>query len=185
MAEDVAELRGLRVTSVARTLVDLASVLRHDALERAVHEAQVLRLLDARAVRSAMALTPHRRGVGTLRRILAEPSAGRTRGALEERFLSLCRRAGFPLPRMNRHVDAGERLVEVDALWPRERVIVELDGAATHATARGFEHDRRRDAALTARGYVVVRPTWRRLAAEPGPVLRELRTIMALRAGHD
>lgn len=54
----------------------------------------------------------------------------------------------------------------VDALWPEERLVVEVDGRETHATLRAFEEDRRRDAALQAAGYRVVRLTKRRLRSE-------------------
>jgi very-short-patch-repair endonuclease len=179
---DTAVVRGVPITSVARTLVDLAGVLAPHALDRAVHQAEVLRLLDARAVHDAMDRVPKRRGIATLRAALARPSAGVTRSRLEERFLALRDRAGLPRPRLNAHLPLGDRLVEVDALWRRERVVVELDGAAVHRTARAFEEDRRRDAALAALDHLVVRLTWRRLGAEPNAVLRELRTILALRA---
>jgi Protein of unknown function (DUF559)/Transcriptional regulator, AbiEi antitoxin len=177
--DDVARLRSIPVTSVARTLVDLAAVLPSDALERAVHQADVLRLLDVRAV---LRVAQGRPGADAVRAVLADPSAGDTRSALEERFLALCRRAGVPLPRLNAHVALADRLVEVDALWPSERLVVELDGAAVHQTARAFHQDRRRDAALTARGYAVVRLTWPRVVRERETVVEELRRLLTLRA---
>jgi very-short-patch-repair endonuclease len=181
-AEDVATLRGIPITSIARTLIDLAAVLRPDALERAVHQAEVLRLLDAGALRSAVDRADGRRGVGTLRRVLAEPDPGHTRSRLEERFLALCRRERMPPPRLNAHVPLDDGHIEVDALWARARVVVELDGAAAHRTARAFEADRRRDGALVARGYIVLRLTWRRVTQEPEAVAAELRQVLALRA---
>jgi very-short-patch-repair endonuclease len=183
--DDVTELRGIPITTVARTLLDLAGVLGPDALERAVQQAAFLRLLDARALTAAIDRAPNRRGVGTLRAVLDEPDPGHTRSRLEERFLALCRRARLPLPRLNVHVPLGDHLVEVDALWPRERLIVELDGAAAHRTARAFHADRRRDAALIACGYVVVRLTWPRVTTEPADVVCELRQILARRGMPD
>jgi very-short-patch-repair endonuclease len=182
---DVMALRGIPITTVARTLLDLAGVVAPHVLERGVHEAEVLRLLDARAVTDAMKRAPFSRGIGVLRAILAEPTVGPTRSSLEERFVALCRRARLLQPYLNAHVRVGDRLIQVDALWPRERVVVELDGAAVHRTALAFEADRRRDAALAARGYVVVRLTWRRVADAPDTVVAELRTILTLRAGQD
>jgi very-short-patch-repair endonuclease len=182
---DVDELRGVPITAVARTLVDLAGVLSADALERAVHEAEVLRFLDAAAVRDAADRAPNRRGSGRLRAALEAGDPGDTRSRLEERFLALCRCGRLPRPRLNVHVALFDRLIEVDALWRPERLVVELDGRAAHRTARAFEADRRRDAALAAEGYVVLRLTWKRLAQEPDAVVRELRTILAARAGQD
>jgi very-short-patch-repair endonuclease len=180
---DATTLRGVPITSVSRTLVDLAAVVPHHALERAVHEAEVLRLLDVTAVRAALARANGRRGAGRLRAILAEPPAGPTRSVLEERFLRLCRSGLLPVPRLNVHVMAGGTLVEVDALWQQPRVIVELDGAGAHHTRRAFHADRRRDAALAAEGYVVVRFTWQRVTRERAAVLAELRRILTLRGG--
>jgi very-short-patch-repair endonuclease/predicted transcriptional regulator of viral defense system len=172
--DDVTELRGIPMTTVARTLVDLAAVLPTPALERALREAEVLRVLDARAV---LAAARNRRGTARLRRVLAEPDPGPTRSALEERFLALCRRRGLPPPRLN--VLVGR--LEVDALWPAERLIVELDGAAVHATRRAFDADRRRDAALVAAGYAVLRLTWLRVVYEADVVADEVRRALALR----
>jgi very-short-patch-repair endonuclease len=56
---------------------------------------------------------------------------------------------------------------EVDFLWPVERLIVEVDGFAFHASRHTFENDRRRDASLTARGFRIMRVTWRQIVAEP------------------
>jgi very-short-patch-repair endonuclease len=182
-ADDATTLRGVPITSVSRTLVDLAGVVPHHALERAVHEAEVLRLLDVTAVRAALARANGRRGAGLLRAILAEPPPGPTRSMLEERFLRLCRSGRLPLPRLNAHVSASGALVEVDALWRQQRVIVELDGAGAHLTRRAFHADRRRDAALAAEGYVVVRFTWQRITRERAAVLAELQRILTLRGG--
>jgi very-short-patch-repair endonuclease len=84
---------------------------------------------------------------------------------------------------MNRHVElVTGRLIEADALWPDHRLIVELDSARFHRTARAFHDDRRRDAAVIAHGYVVVRLTWQRVNEEADAVQEELRRILALRA---
>jgi predicted transcriptional regulator of viral defense system len=174
---DVTTLRAIPITTVARTLVDLADVLGQQRLERAVHEAEVLRLLDVDAVHRALQRAPGRRGRRTLLTVLAAHTASApTRSELEARFSQLRRDHDLPRPRTNVHLDIGEPVpAEVDALFDDTNVIVELDGAATHHTARAFERDRARDAALAARGYVVVRLTWRRMQAEPRAIAAELR----------
>jgi very-short-patch-repair endonuclease len=68
----------------------------------------------------------------------------------------------------------------VDFLWPRERLVVEIDGFAFHASAASFERDRRRDAELTGAGMRVIRVTWRQLADEPEAVLARLVRALAL-----
>jgi len=94
-----------------------------------------------------------------------------TRSELEERFLTLVLDAGFPRPRTNATVGP----YVVDFLWPDRRLIVETDGAATHATPTGFHADRRRDAELAGREYRVLRFTWRQVLYEPHSVLRAMR----------
>ena len=179
-AEDVTRLRGLPVTTVARTLVDLACVLAPSALARAVHEAEFRRLLDVAAVEAVLARANGRRGTAALRTALAEPSPGATRSALEERFLSLVR-GRLPAPRLNANLWVGGELIEVDAAWRDARVAVELDGAAAHRTSRAFHRDRARDLGLAAEGWVVVRLTWPQLIHEPERIVGELRRLLALR----
>ena len=79
-------------------------------------------------------------------------------------------------------MDGGDRLYEVDALFPAERLIVELDGHRVHGTARNFQSDRRRDAVLAALDFQTLRYTWHRVQREPAVVAAELRRVLALRA---
>ncbi|HEU4975929.1 MAG TPA: DUF559 domain-containing protein [Baekduia sp.] len=180
---DTTTLRATPITTVARTLVDLADILDRDRLERAVHETEVLRLIDVDAVHDAIARAPGRSGRRRLLALLETYTAAPpTRNDLERRFLRLCRDYDLPTPRTNVHVDLGRpTLNELDAVFEAPRVIVELDGAAVHHTRRAFEDDRARDGALAARGWVVVRVTWRRLCDEPGAVAGDLRQIFRAR----
>jgi very-short-patch-repair endonuclease/predicted transcriptional regulator of viral defense system len=175
----VANRHGIPVTTVARTLLDLADVLPRQALERALHEAEHLRLLDARELTETIGGASGRR-TKALAAALAEPSPGITRSVLEERFADLIARTDLPPLRRNVHVHIRGGLVEVDVLWPDEKVIVELDGAA-HRTRRAFEADRRRDTALAVEGYVVIRLTWDRVTREPAKIAEELRRLIASR----
>jgi very-short-patch-repair endonuclease len=176
--DDIAEIDGIPITSVARTLVDFAAVARPDEVERAVHQAEVLRLLDVKKVSQALDRAYGREGTHHLKAAIAQPSPGPTRSVLEERFLALCRRRHIRDPILNARVSIRHETIEVDALWPRHRVIVELDGAATHHTRNAFETDRRRDAALAEGGYTVIRLTHHRLTHEPGAVAAQLRRIL-------
>lgn len=67
---------------------------------------------------------------------------------------------------------------EVDALWPREELIVELDGYEFHRTRAAFERDRAKDAVLQAKGHRVVRLTQRRLTNEPAATAGLLRRLL-------
>lgn len=100
------------------------------------------------------------RGVAPLRVVLGQPGGPRfTRSEAEVRFLDLVRSAELPLPRTNLRVGP----YELDAAWPRERVAVEIDGYEYHRSRIRFEADRRKDAWLAAKGYQVIRITWRHL----------------------
>jgi very-short-patch-repair endonuclease len=70
--------------------------------------------------------------------------------------------------------------IEVDFLWREERVIVEVDGWASHGTWAAFERDRRRDARLENEGWRVIRITWHQLSQEPEAVLVTIAVALAL-----
>ena len=156
---DVTVVDGIPTTTVARTLVDLATVLPDDALEKAVHEAEVRRLLDVREVRAAIARAPGRK-TAVLAALVA--SLDVSKAQMERLLLRIVRRAGLPLPVMNTMVCGHE----ADAFWPDRRLIVELDGAATHLTRKRFVGDRRRDVALLRLGITTVRFTYDDLTVE-------------------
>jgi len=177
--DEVTEQEGTPVTTVSRTLLDLAAVLPRRQLERALQEAEVRRLGDMVSLEPLLARHPRRRGTATLRSIVASGRIGEnaTRSELEERFLAIADRAGLPRPAINAHVEIAGRLVECDCLWRTERLVVELDGHAFHAPRRAFEADRARDRALQVAGWRVVRVTWRQLHAESGRVAADLRAL--------
>ncbi|MGH2956126.1 MAG: DUF559 domain-containing protein [Solirubrobacterales bacterium] len=177
--EEFTSYRGIPVTSAARTVLDLAQYLRGRRLERAADEAQRLRLCAVEDL--AEMLDAHRGHPGHrhLLGVLARHEIGSTltRSELEERFLDLCRRHGLAKPLVN------SLLFDylVDFHWPAARVVVELDGYASHGTRTAFERDRDRDSTLTAEGYVVLRFTWRDLASRRGVVARRVGQTLAAR----
>ena len=122
---------------------------------------------------------PLRAGVARVRSVLAgELGLGRqrTRNDAERRLLALVAQAGLPQPIANARVLG----MEVDLLWPAERVVVEFDGWAAHGHSAAFERDRRRGQVLSAAGYTVFRVTWRQLTEEPVAVaVRLARTLGA------
>jgi predicted transcriptional regulator of viral defense system len=160
-ARDTTTHQGIPITSVPRTLLDLAPTVQSHLLERALAQAQRLDLYDHRAIEDVLARANGHRGRAALTEATAqEPKL--TRSELEARFLALVRDAGLPEPLTNFLLAAPDHpRLEVDLYWPTHRVIVELDGYETHRTRHAFEQDRARDAALTAAGYKIVRFTWR------------------------
>lgn len=179
-AEDVTEVDRIPVTTVARTVVDLAAIVPHDHLAKALSEAERLRLLDVRALEAVMARTRTRAGSGHARlcAVLADHAAhgvAHDRSKLERRFAALVRDAGLPRPRLN-HVIEG---VEVDAVWPCERVAVELDSWEFHRHRRAFQRDREKANALTSAGWTVLRFTYRDVTERPGDVAARLGPLVA------
>jgi hypothetical protein len=179
-ADETAEHEGIPVTSVPRTLVDLAGLLRPAELRRVVEQAEVLRRADALSLDAVVARHPGRRGVSHLAAIVKEGRIGAavTRSELERRFLSFLEEVGLPRPLTNASVTVAARTFEVDCLWPAARVVVELDGARHHGTRAAFERDRERDRALQAAGWRVARVTWRQLHRDPLGVAADLRRLL-------
>jgi hypothetical protein len=178
---DVTTIRGLPVTTLPRTLIDLATVLTPQRLAAAVHEAEVQRVLDVRSVEAAIARHPGRRGIAALRAALAPQAPPPSGEAFVTAFAGLCARHGLPMPTIDTHVDDGRRLHQVDALFAAYGLIVELDGEQVHGTRRRFHTDRRRDAALAAAGYQTIRLTWDRVTREDVEVAAQLRRVLARR----
>jgi len=158
---DVTVVSNVPVTTVARTLVDLAGVLPKDHLAKTLNRAELSRVIEMRAIYAAMAHTRNRPNFGhaALRAALAELAEHGptfTRSELEERFLALIRAYRLPRPKMNVHIDG----FEVDACWPARRLVVELDGYAFHRDRRTFQRDREKGNALARAGWTVLRYTW-------------------------
>jgi predicted transcriptional regulator of viral defense system len=179
-AADRESVDSIPVTSVARTLFDLAEVVDSQRLERAWEEADRLRLLELKEVERVLARGHGRRALKPIRALMeAALEPVRTRSPLEERFAIFCRKRGFPPSVSN--VTVLDR--EVDVLWPRERVIVELDGFKFHGHRAAFERDRTRDAALVVAGYRVLHLTHLRLDSEPDEIDGEIRSLLGLGGG--
>jgi len=165
---------GLRLTPVARTLLDLAAVVAPGVLRRALAEADYRGLTDRRAVERV--LGRGRPGSAALREALELhlPDLALTRSGLEQRFLALCQRVGIEAPQVNARVEG----MLVDALWPKQRLVVELDGQAAHGPAARVAVDRARELRLREAGYVILRYSWRQVVESPGSVVAELRPLV-------
>ena len=165
--------RGVPVTSVARTLVDLAAVLGADALARACHEAGVLHRTTPAEVDAVLARQPNAPGAAILRRVL-NGDVRVTLSKLERRFLALLREVDLPLPVTNRI--AGSR--RVDCRWPEHRLTVELDSYRYHSSRYAWEQDRRREREAHARGDDFRHYTYGDVCEDPRMMLAELRTLL-------
>jgi very-short-patch-repair endonuclease/predicted transcriptional regulator of viral defense system len=166
----------IRVTTPSRTILDLAGALSAGRLERALEAADRHALLDVGELTRLCDAARGRKGTARLRLMLVRyrplPEA---RSELERRFLRLCRESVLPQPAVNVPV-AG---LEVDFLWPEQRLVVELDGFEFHRGRASFERDRSRDATLQLAGYRVLRLTYRRLVDEPHGVVADVSRALA------
>ncbi|MFZ0042435.1 MAG: DUF559 domain-containing protein [Solirubrobacteraceae bacterium] len=168
---DITTVDGIPCTNVARTLLDLAAVEPRRRLERAVNQAEVLRVFDGFAIKNQLERHPRSGAAAKLRAVLDDYRDGEapTESDLEDRFVALCQERGLPAPERQVHVmlDDGEPPIKVDFLWRDQRLILETDGRGFHQTRQAFESDRRRDQRLTLAGWRVVRVSDRQLRDDP------------------
>src|SRR4051794_2860423 len=167
--------RGVPVTSVARTHLDLAAVLRPHELRRVVERADQLELFDLREMERVLADHRGERGTPALCALLADfrdHGVTLTRSELEARMLQLCLDHGLPRPQVNSYRNGRE----LDFRWPHARLVVETDGWNTHRTRRAFENDRTRDRRLAVEGWRVIRITHRQLRDEADAIAADLCT---------
>lgn len=162
------------VTSVARTLLDIAP---GPQLETAFEEAIRLDLLDATALLGLLDRSHGRRGARKLRHLAGNHlhSPDDTRPGLEAQFAAFCRRRAIPPPSFNGLV--GDHLV--DAVWPAEELVVELDSRAFHGTWEARERDVERDGNIQVLGYRVLRVTAGRLRRDGDGLEHTLRQLLA------
>jgi hypothetical protein len=174
-AQDTTNHEGIPITTVHRTLLDLAATVRPDQLERALAQAMYLQVYDQHAIDDVIARSNGHRGTSVLKQATKqEPQI--TKSDWEIRMLRLVRAAHLPEPICNRPLhapDHGE--CKPDFYWPAHNLIVETDGWEAHRTLAAFRSDRAKDAALTAAGYKVLRFTW---DVHDATILRRLKTLL-------
>ncbi len=180
--DEMAIRNAIPVTIVSRTLFDLAAVIPLSQVEHALRQSERLHLYDVLSLHDLLARYPRRRGARAIReclRRLRDLPTGITREELEVRFLAFLDRSGFPRPQLNAWINLEIRRYQADCLWPAQKVIVELDGYATHGTRAAFEGDRERDRRLAVAGYRVMRVTWAQLHETPEEISADLKTVLA------
>ena len=181
---DVVRVDGLLVTDVARTIVDLASVVRVERLEGALDDAlrrgqvsvgsmlETLRRLGTRG----------RRGAGTLRELLHVRESGTrpTESPLERRVLALLRAAGLPEPVRQYVISNNEAFVaRIDLAYPDLRLAVEVDGYRYHSSRSAWQADLARQNRLTALGWTILRFTTDDVRFRPRQLVARVRTARA------
>lgn len=186
--EDVVVVEGVRATTVARTLCDLAAVVARSRLRHVVELAITEERVTVGELQACVAAWRRRgrRGSGVIRALDhelldAEPLPA---SELERRAIRLLREAGiggweaqYRPPWYD-----GVRGV-VDLGWPAERVVVELDGRRWHASTQAQGDDRRRDRLATTHGWITLRFSWAEVVHRPAAFVAEVGDVLSARAG--
>jgi very-short-patch-repair endonuclease len=174
---------GVPVTTVPRTIFDIAAHGDRRNVERAFHEAEVLGLTDFLSIPDLLDRYPGHAGVPMLRDLLQiGPGGGATDNDFEAAFADLIDRHRLPRPRFNPDLVVAGRHFRPDCAWMTQGVVVELDGRAFHATRHAFEADRARDRIFVANGWRVIRVTWRQLVDSPEAIVQDLRGALSTRS---
>jgi very-short-patch-repair endonuclease len=171
------------LTSPERTLADVASRLPRLHLELILDGAarDGLLTVDSALATATRLRCPGRRGLATLTHLLGDPAARtRTESWLERRCLQLIRGARLPTPRTQVSGATEHRSARVDLLYDEARLIIEVDGHATHSTRRQRQHDAEREAALLASGWRVIRFTYEDVTERPAYVTATIRQHLGL-----
>lgn len=158
LTRDVTKRNGIWITTVARTILDLADELTPHQLANVLHEAEFRKRLNRRALDDVLARARGRRAVTVVRgalRINATGSAG-TKSELEDRLLDLLDQLGWDAPLVNMRLEVNGGALEVDAHWPDLRLVIEVDGSG-HRRNRTQREDRDRDGRLVSDGWTVIR----------------------------
>lgn len=176
-AHEVTRRGVFRVTTIPRTLVDLASERNPRMLLDAFSASRRLKLLDPEACWRCITETPGRKGLVDLVALLEqfEPFERPPLSELQNRVLKLCLDGGLPKPETE--YPLGDRIL--DFVWPEQMVILEVDGRAYHHDR--FDEDRDRDLDHSALGYLTVRVTYRMIRDDPKGVIERLRQVLAKR----
>jgi hypothetical protein len=186
-AQHLTIVDGLPVTTVARTLIDLAAVLRPARLGRVLDDALNRRKVEFGEVCGLYQSLRRRgkRGFRNLAALLDERGDGMalSESELEARFRELVTRAGLPLPSWQVEVPWRSAIIgRVDAAYLDARVIIELDGRRWHGREQYVDRDTRRDHEAVLHGWRVFRFTWQQVVFDPEYVIATIRGALLLAA---
>jgi very-short-patch-repair endonuclease len=160
-AVEVTKMRRIPLTSVARTICDLAASEPPEYTEQAFQEALFRRIVTPRAVAAVLEREPRRQGARVINALLRDPRM--TRSERERALLKLIDAAQLPRPLTNVRLHG----YLADVYWPEHRLVLEFDGYGAHGHRLAFEHNRKRDQVMLANGLAVMRVTDRHLEQEP------------------
>jgi very-short-patch-repair endonuclease len=177
LERDVRVRYGIRVTSPARTLLDLAAVLPATTLRRMARRAQAQRAVSIRQILELLQRANGHHGAERLRAVIADGPAP-TRSDLEDLLLDLLDDAKIERPEINVPLRFGAETITPDYLWRAQRVAIEADSVTWHDHKLTREHDADKQARLEAAGLRVVRITWRQITRNPQQTLARIRAAL-------
>ncbi|HEX6781345.1 MAG TPA: DUF559 domain-containing protein [Solirubrobacterales bacterium] len=179
--DEVTVTEAIPVTSVPRTIFDLAATEPLEVVKALLREAEFRELHDQLSLWDLVGRYPGRRGIRRVKsalEALKDEPLDEYKSRFEERFAPFLRCHELPRARFNQWILVGDKRFQVDCLWPESRQIVELDGWEGHKTRTAFREDRARDRRLRVAGYGVTRLTWNQLEDEPQSVASDLRALL-------
>jgi very-short-patch-repair endonuclease/predicted transcriptional regulator of viral defense system len=176
-ADEITVHEGIPITTVPRTIFDLAANTDQRQVERAINEAEINRLWDELSLHDLLHRYPGRAGTGNVRAALRRRNEGasHTKSDLEEFFLAFAERWRLPRPETNVYVEG----IEVDCVWREQRVVIEVDSWEFHRTRAAFERDREKSRILQAAGWRCVAVTHRQLEEAAEDLARDVRRLLA------
>ncbi len=180
---DVTEVDGIPVTTVARTLIDIAGSGQASIVEEALDDALRRGLVTLSRLQRRLQETrgPGRRGT----RVLADLVGARAsisavpQSVFETRLLRVLRAAGVPVPAVQHEIWTHLGPAVVDLAYVERRVAIEADGYRWHSSRRRWDHDRARRNALTMLGWTIIHVTWPQLRDRPSEVIDAIRATLA------
>jgi len=178
LQRDIHISEGLRVTSPARTLLEIAPTTPTRSLHRFHNELRMRRLIDNEQLVDVARRNPRHRGAKLLLALAGASEGEPKRSGFEVDWVPFAERYELPSYEMNADV-AGE---VIDVLFTPDRLVIELDGWGTHGTRLAFEEDRDQDSGiLAATGIPTMRITYWGLHRRPAEQARRINAILARR----
>jgi predicted transcriptional regulator of viral defense system len=181
--QDVTVVGNIPCTTIARSTLDVAELIRPRQLERLFEQAEQEEVLDFRALQDQIDRNPTRLGAARVQALMSEYQAdmGATWSEVEADFKAMLKPTGVPMPQVNQFIvlDDGEEAIRADFHWPAHRVVVETDGWKFHRTRGAFERNRRNDQRLTVAGFRVVRMTHRQIKRQAGKMAGVIVRLLA------
>jgi very-short-patch-repair endonuclease len=180
-ADEITVHHGIPITTVPRTLFDMAGGLDLQRFERAINEAEIRQLWDELSLLDLLYRYPRRPGTRNVRAALHRRNAGATlsKSDLEALFLAFAERHDLPRPQTNVVIEG----CEVDCAWREQRLVIEVDGWETHRTRAAFERDREKSRILQAGGWRCVPVTYRQLTEGASDLAADVGRLLARRYG--